>query len=286
MQGLSGRFVAKQIKGERDYQEDDFGLFESNEAEREHTLMVLADGMGGHNGGGIASGIVTRSFLDIYGRAKAKKDNIPAKLQKSLIVANDAIAKAIENNGNLAGMGTTLLAVVASDDGLHWLSVGDSPLWLYRAGELSRLNEDHSMAPVLDDLVATGRMSVEEKNKDGRKNSLRSALMGEEISLVDTSSSPMPFFAGDIIILASDGLETLPEKTIIKIIKKHHRSGLDECGDALIKAVEETKKPSQDNCTVLLYSPPQDPAEMEGDNGYSKGLWAMLKQEFNKLGNR
>ncbi len=298
MQALQGRFVAQQIQGERDYQEDDFGLLDNSETVldasaggekektpkvKEHTLMVLADGMGGHKGGGVASGIVTRTFLEIYDRTTGAVD---ARLQKALLAANEALAKAIENNGNLAGMGTTLVAVVATDEGLSWLSVGDSPLWLYRDGELQRLNEDHSMAPVLDDLVATGRLSVEEKNKDGRKNSLRSALMGDEISIVDTSSVVMPVYGSDVIILASDGLETLPEKTIKKHIKKKLRKGLGTCADTLISAVEKAKKKNQDNCTVVLYSPPQSDAEVQNNNGFAAGILAKVKAGFGKIGHR
>lgn len=297
MQALEGRFVAQQIQGERDYQEDDFGLLDSGKAVpeatpatkkakiSEHTLMVLTDGMGGHKGGGVASSIATRSFLEIYERSKADRkpdEKIQTSLEKSLFAANDALAKAIDNNGNLSGMGTTLVATVVTDLGLYWLSVGDSPLWLFRDGQLKRLNEDHSMAPVLDDLVATGRLSAEEKNKDGRKNTLRSALMGDEIPLIDTSSVPMPVYSFDIVILASDGIETLSDKAIEKILKKKSRSGLEVCANALIEAVQKAKKKNQDNCTVILYSPPQ----IEGDENkqLKGGLWSMLKAEFNKLG--
>lgn len=298
MQALDGRFVAQQIQGDRDYQEDDFGLLDSGEAsldatdphaqpkKTEHSLMVLTDGMGGHKGGGVASGIVTRTFLEIYEHANG---DVPARLERSLFAANDALSQAINNNKNLSGMGTTLVAIVATDHGIEWLSVGDSPLWLYRDGSLERLNEDHSMAPVLDDLVATGRLSEEDKDKDGRKNSLRSALMGDEIAIIDTSPTLMALLADDIIVLASDGLETLPEKIIAKTIKKNRKKGLEVCVSALMQRVEKANKQYQDNCTVLVYRPPLPEGDEEVDNkagGLMAGFKGKILNLFGQIGRR
>lgn len=292
MQALDGRFVANQIKGERDYQEDDFGLLDNSETTSgaEHSLMVLTDGMGGHKGGDIASSIATRTFLDIYEHSSG---TVAKRLEKALIAANAGIARGIENNKNLTGMGTTIVAVVVTDAGLEWISVGDSPMWLYQNGRLKQLNEDHSMAPVLDDLVAVGRLSEEEKAKDNRKNALRSALMGDEIPIIDTSSTPLTLHSDDYLIMASDGLQTLSTKTIEKTLKKHVNKGLEQCVVALLEGVEKANKEHQDNCTVILYQP----RTYVGENGNvinnkatELGLWARMTEKisnlFGKIGSR
>ena len=132
--------------------------------------------------------------------------------------------------------------------------MGDSPLWLFREGQLERLNADHSMAPVLADLVATGRMTAEEAAQDPSRHSLRSAVMGDEIHLIDVSSQPVAVEQGDRLLLASDGLMTLSDQEIAAILKKTQDASLEDSAAALIQAVEAAEHPQQDNTTVLLYA--------------------------------
>ena len=157
-------------------------------------------------------------------------------------------------------MGSTLLAVVVSQRGLEWVSIGDSPLWLFRDGHLVRINSDHSMAPVLADMVASGRITEDEMAEDSNRHMLRSAVMGDEISLIDISSQPRDLKKGDLLLLASDGIMTLGEKEIVNILQEMQGASLEENAVALLKAVEDVALPNQDNATVLLYTP-------EGDYG-------------------
>ena len=165
------------------------------------------------------------------------------------------MADAVDQNPELASMGSTLVAAVVSNQGLNWISVGDSPLWLFRKGALERLNADHSMAPVLADLVATGRMTEEEAARDPSRHSLRSAVTGEDIHLVDLSPQPVPVEKGDLLLLASDGLMTLGEEEIAGILVETQDASLEESAAALIQAVETAANPRQDNTTLLLYAP-------------------------------
>ena len=89
------------------------------------------------------------------------------------------------------------------------MSVGDSPLLLFRRGEIALLNEDHSLAPELDRLAKIGRITAEQAKTDPRRHMLRSAVTGEELDLVDVSRKPLVLEAGDYVILASDGVQTL-----------------------------------------------------------------------------
>ena len=255
MNGLGGRFAARQIPGKREYQEDDYGLLDGRDLGldgSEHTMLLVADGMGGHVGGATASGLLSKTFVEVYPQVSGP---IVDRLWECLEEANKALADAIGENPELDSMGSTLVAAVVSSEGLNWISVGDSPLWLFRKGQLERLNADHSMAPVLADLVATGRMTAEEAARDSRRHSLRSAVMGDDIHLVDMSSQPMAAEEGDRLLLASDGLMTLSDQEIADILKKTQDAPLEDSAEALIQAVEAAESPQQDNTTVLLYAP-------------------------------
>ena len=255
MNELGGRFAARQIPGKREYQEDDYGLLDGRDLGldgSEHTMLLVADGMGGHVGGATASGLLSKTFVEAYPQASGP---IVDRLRDCLEAANKALADAIVENPELDSMGSTLVAAVVSSEGLNWISVGDSPLWLFREGQLERLNADHSMAPVLADLVAAGRMTEEEAARDSRRHSLRSAVMGDDIHLIDVSSQPVAVQKGDRLLLASDGLMTLSDQEIADILKKTQGAPLEDSAEALIQAVEAAEQPHQDNTTVLVYAP-------------------------------
>ena len=255
MNELGGRFAARQIPGKREYQEDDYGLLDGRDLGidgSEHTMLLVADGMGGHVGGATASGLLSKTFVEAYPQASGP---IVDRLRDCLEAANKAIADSIAENPELDSMGSTLVAAVVSSEGLNWISVGDSPLWLFRDGQLERLNADHSMAPVLADLVAAGRMTEEEAARDSRRHSLRSAVMGDDIHLIDVSSQPVAVKKGDRLLLASDGLMTLSDQEIAEILKKTQGAPLEDSAEALIQAVEAAESPHQDNTTVLVYAP-------------------------------
>ena len=258
MNELDGRFAARQIPGKREYQEDDYGLLDGRDLGldgSEHSMLLVADGMGGHVGGATASGLLSKTFVEVYPQASG---SIVDRLRDCLEAANKAIADAIAENPELDSMGSTLVAAVVSSAGLHWISVGDSPLWLFRNGKLERLNADHSMAPILADLVAKGDMTEEEAARDPRRHSLRSAVMGDDIHLIDASAQPVAVEKGDRLLLASDGLLTLSEQEIVAILKKTQDAPLEASVAALTQAVEAAEHPYQDNTTVLLYAPTED----------------------------
>lgn len=258
MKRLDGRFAALQIPGKRAYQEDDYGLLDGRDLGMdgsEHAMVLVADGMGGHVGGATASGLLCKTFVESYQRASGP---IADRLRACLAEANAALAEAIAENPHLMGMGSTLVAAVISPRGLEWISVGDSPMWLFREGQLRRLNADHSMASVFEDLVAAGRMTAEEAATDPKRHALRSAVMGDEIHLIDVSSQPVAVKKGDRLLLASDGLMTLDDGEIARILQDTRNAPLEDSARALIQAVEAAEHPHQDNATVLLYTPEAD----------------------------
>ena len=225
-------------------------------------VAVLADGMGGHAGGALASRMACESFIKSYAAADLpEKAELPEteRLVEALRAANDAIAATVSTNPMLTGMGSTLVGVVFSTAGVEWVSVGDSPLLLYRRGEIAMLNEDHSLAPELDRMAAAGKITAEEARKDPRRHMLRSAVTGDDIDMVDVSRTPLRIEPGDYIILASDGLQTLETSEIERVVTAYAADGPQAVANALIRAVEAVRDPHQDNATVVAVRALQAP---------------------------
>jgi protein phosphatase len=122
---------------------------------------------------------------------------------------------------------------------------------LYRRGEIALLNEDHSLAPELDRMAEAGHISIEEARRDPRRHMLRSAVTGDEIDLVDISRKPLAVEPGDYVILASDGLQTLEQSEVERIVSAYAADGASAVAQALIRAVEAVRDPHQDNATVV-----------------------------------
>jgi len=257
---LTFEYAQRTSKGARYYQEDAARLrpgplLNGNEGQGPlpcSLLAVLADGMGGHTGGALASRTACESFIEAYDTLDPAA---AGRLEHALEASNAAIARRIESSPHLSGMGSTLIGAAFGQDGLEWVSVGDSPLYLFRNGDIALLNEDHSLAPALDQMVAEGRMSAEEARNDPRRHMLRSALTGEPLELVDVSRKPLPLEPGDYIVLASDGIHTIEDAEICRVIAAYGEDGPEAVAGALVRAVEQVRDPHQDNITVVVVRP-------------------------------
>ena len=247
-------------RGARDNQEDSAAFWPGgarpflSDTAASHPLgggsfAVLADGMGGHAGGALASRTVCEEFL---ATAALHQGTPRDRLEAALHAANLRLAAKVAANPLLAGMGSTVIGTAFSPRGLEWISVGDSPLYLFRRGAVTVLNEDHSLAPELDRLVALGRLTEAEARCDPRRHMLRSAVTGEEIDMVDLTAAPYPLEAGDVIVLASDGVETLEPDELARIIQGYSTDGADAIARALIRTIDARREPMQDNATVVV----------------------------------
>ncbi|HOB60674.1 MAG TPA: protein phosphatase 2C domain-containing protein [Candidatus Competibacteraceae bacterium] len=236
-------------QGERSHQEDDYGVFElPPQLEAGELLLVLADGMGGERAGARASGLAVRVFVETYDTVSA--GTIPDRLNRTLTRVNQRMEREIATDPRgLEGMGCTLLAVVLAEEGLYWLSVGDSPLWLWRRGQLRRLNQDHAYRSVLAQQVRLGEISATDAASHPDRNALVSAITGDEPELVDLPLQAYPLERGDQILLASDGVLTLNELEIAAVLAGSH-ADQSPC-QLLLAAVAERQRPHQDNTTVL-----------------------------------
>ncbi len=259
------RYASRAMVGAREGQEDSCRFaslapvgsgtvpLERRPARRVVTLLaVLADGMGGHVGGAEASAIACTSFVAAY---ESETGTERSRLAGALDTSNRAISSALHRDRSLQGMGCTLIGAVFTADGLNWVSVGDSPLLLFRDDKLYQLNEDHSLAPVLDKLAANGEMTLAEAEAHPRRHYLRAALTGDGIEMVDLSTAVLALREGDLVLLASDGLEVLSHAEMADILAARASEGVDGLVAALLAAVEAKGSPNQDNVTVMAVRP-------------------------------
>ena len=238
------------IQGERLSQED---YFDFDNSKPQDFLMTLADGMGGHQGGAYASHYAIKAFMDSY---YVTSGSVVKRLWQALQQANCQLALQSQLVQELTGMGCTLVGVVFDGEQLEWISVGDSPLWLYHAGRLQRLNADHSMKPLLQELVECGELTHQEATRHPDRNMLRSALTGTQIELIDYSSMPLKLSPDDRILLASDGIFSLSELEISHILQQNLSA--KQLVKELLEAVEAKQNPSQDNTTILVVKIPSE----------------------------
>lgn len=210
----------------------------------EGLLAVVCDGMGGHHHGAQASDAAAAAFLEKF---EDSSNTAPdARLRAALQAANAAVGKQGDSSGAYGG--TTLLATYICRGVLRWISVGDSPLFLWRRGYLIRLNEDHSLRPLLERFMTPERL-----NDSGEAHMLRSAVTGGEITMIDSPSMPYPLLPGDRILLCTDGVEGVlcPRELSAEAI-----AALDDTSGntaaALIELCKDQENPFADNTTVVV----------------------------------
>ncbi|MCP5151410.1 MAG: SUMF1/EgtB/PvdO family nonheme iron enzyme [Ectothiorhodospiraceae bacterium] len=239
-----------QIDGARDYQEDAFLVTYFGEESGESKasgLVVVADGMGGHAAGNIASNLVVSTFNKAF-TSRYGEETPPNLLRDSLLRANHGLAESIRETPALDGMGCTMVAAVLGRGRVHWVSVGDSHLYLIRDRELIKKNEDHSYGGYLDRMKEQG---IEVEAEAGlSRNMLMSAMTGDDIAEIDCPESGFQLLPQDRLVIASDGLDTLSPGMIIQTSTWSPTP--KECVQALLKAVDEAKRPRQDNTTVVV----------------------------------
>ncbi|MGR3290015.1 MAG: PP2C family protein-serine/threonine phosphatase [Paracoccaceae bacterium] len=241
-------------QGQRSYQEDaiitDFPLGS------EVGFAVLADGMGGHAAGDVASKIVvTEVFSELKlqsGDQFSFEENVCDILLDAALSANECVNGHVNRNPDTAGMGATLVAPVFVRDNLSWISIGDSPLYLYRKGILKQLNEDHSMAPQIDLMVASGMLGAEAGANHPDRNCLTSVLIGDEIPRIDCPKTPIKLHDGDLLVVASDGLQFLSNTQIENALADCSHLSSREISEVLLRTLEKLADPDQDNISFSV----------------------------------
>jgi serine/threonine protein phosphatase PrpC len=240
--------------GQRERQEDAVASdFAAGEA---FGFVVLADGMGGHAAGDVASKIVVS---EVFSQLKLQSGNpdllelrIGEVLERATFSANRRVGDYSSLRPDTNGMGATLLAPVFIRNRLYWVSVGDSPLYLFRRDRLVRLNENHALMSQIDYLVEKGIMNRDQALNHPDPSCLTSVLIGREIAQVDCRKAPMQVEPGDILIVASDGLQSLCEDQIEGILRFSQKRSASEIGAILMSELGNLNDPCQDNVSICI----------------------------------
>lgn len=245
---IQTQIAGKQIDGARDYQEDAFLITHLSDTDgHSSALIIVADGMGGHAAGNVASNMAVQAFN------KHISSNYPAAdvsetLNEAISKANSSLTETIKETAALHGMGCTMVSAIIEEDKLWWVSVGDSHLYLLRNRNLIKLNEDHSYGGFIDRMEAAGTPISPEKGL--ARNMLMSALTGDDIAEVDCPLSPFLLQHDDRLVICSDGMDTLSQGKITQYTLWADTP--KECTEGLLDAVEEVGSPRQDNTTAVV----------------------------------
>lgn len=236
--------------GARSSQQDAFGFSDKDDlafVAHGGVLAVVADGMGGMAHGGEASHMAVRAFLRAY-MAKSTDETVPSALRRALDEANEAVIS-LAYQADEENVGTTMVAAVIHGDALHWVSVGDSRLYLWRDRQLTQLTEDHIYANDLDRDAANGNISREDAENHPERRSLTSYLGLTPLDLIDHNPQPFPLFGGDRLLLCSDGLYVaLVESEIAPLFNRDAQQAAED----LVALVLAKSRQGQDNLTVAI----------------------------------
>lgn len=173
-------------------------------------LAIVADGMGGHSGGGVASGLAATTFASAMRHAAAGGD-VVLQLAEAIAAANTAVHQRAAEQLALTGMGTTFSALLVRGGVCHAVQIGDSRLYLLRDGVLRQLSTDHTM---VNELVANGLLTPAQAVQHPDRNVLTRALGTNAEVAADVWAPTVDLQVGDQLMLCSDGLHDLvpPER--------------------------------------------------------------------------
>ncbi len=230
----------------RQNNEDSFGYWEPDDDQqflRKGRLAVVADAMGGYEGGQEASRLAVETLMAVY---RDFGGNDPqAALVEALQAAHEQIRQYSVAHPELRGMGTTCTAAAIVQDELYFVHVGDTRLYLIRDGRITRVTRDHSY---VGRLVEAGMISAEEAEHHPQRNILTAALGTNPELIMDAPERPEPLHPADVLVICTDGLWGLVRDPEILDIVENNRA--EKAGRELIALAKERGGP--DNITVEI----------------------------------
>lgn len=225
-------YFGKSDKGKVRRANEDF--FAVEKIKEDEYLFVVADGMGGHRAGDVASKLGTQNFVRHYKKLRRKKYSIMDAMNQALEKANNMILAKSSSDPRKRGMGTTFSAVVISSMNAYIVHVGDSRIYLIRDDEIIQLTTDHTF---VGKMVEEGRITEDEARDHPQKNILYMSL-GARKSFEPEIKKHLEIHESDIFIICSDGLNNMVSDSTIK----EYVLSYDTC-----EAVEELIKLANDN---------------------------------------
>jgi len=214
-------------------------------------LIMLADGMGGHNAGEVASDMAVSAIhdalLDVLTPDMLAANVIKCEdaVRESVVYANEEIHEQAHARIECAGMGTTLVLALFHDNNITYAHVGDSRIYRIRNGEIKQITQDHSL---VQEMVDNGYLSEEEAMLSTSRNLITRALgIAPEVE-VDVTSDELD--DEDIYILCSDGLSDMVNDADIRRIVTEYRPNLEKAAEALVNQANQNG--GSDNISVIL----------------------------------
>lgn len=211
-------------------------------------LFVVADGMGGHKGGGYASRMAVETILSEIEKSDA--DSTAQIMVDAIRCANQCIRKTAAEDERLAGMGTTVVAATCIGDMLEVANVGDSRLYIADEKEIRQITQDHSL---VEEMVRFGGISREQARKHPDRNIITRAVGVEDDLKVDCFFVPLK--KGDQVLLCSDGLTNMLEDEEIQHILEETGS-VEERAQRMVEAAND--RGGRDNIAVIIMEPFSD----------------------------
>ena len=243
-------FGLTNVGRQRQHNEDAFLV------EDDAMLFLVADGMGGHAAGEIASRIAVDSISEFILHTKEDDGTWPhaydehfkrstTRLMAAVRMANTRVLEAMRKDARLRGMGTTVVACMADDTTVSVAHVGDSRAYMIRDGQLSRITNDHSW---VFEQVQAGMLTEAEAEKHPLRNVITRALGGA--LQVTPDASEIDARPGDVFLLCSDGLTGMVPESEIQRIVTANIGDLEKACQQLIDAANE--RGGLDNVTAVL----------------------------------
>ena len=221
-------------------------IYISENADTEFEYFIVADGMGGHNAGEIASQSAIKFFNEYIEENCDIKDgaDVLDAFVDALVYSNQKIFEMSENDSSCRGMGTTFTAAAICQGKIYCVHIGDSRLYVYDKNGLRQITRDHSFVM---EMVRMGKITAEEARVHPKRNMITKAVGIEKFMPADTMIIPIE--ENSIILVCSDGLPSMvTDKEIEKILKK--KTGLDKKADLLVELAN--KNGGYDNISVIL----------------------------------
>jgi protein phosphatase len=207
-------------------------------------LFIVADGMGGHVAGEIASKLAI-STVNAYIQEHVGKDNLEILLKDAIIQANTSIYQMALSKEEFSGMGTTVTASYIDGDIIYWGHVGDSRMYLLRNGKLNQLTNDHSL---VWELVQSGNITRDEAYVHPKRNLLTRAVGTSCLITVDTGF--VQWKPGDIVLMCTDGLTNMVSEQNICTLMQRTDCEISSIVEQLVNQAKDAG--GFDNITVIL----------------------------------
>ena len=240
-------------KGTRKLNQDRIGYFYSRDA----LLMVVADGMGGHLNGEVASQVTVKFISDTFNREAVPRLADPERFLRTVLVdAHHAVGAHARRHELPESPRTTCVACVVQDGIAHWAHVGDSRLYRLHGTELARVTRDHSL---LQEQIDAGRLHPDQAPFFPERNLVTRALGAEPEVTVDIAAHEV--VPGDVYLLCSDGLTEMLSDCEIRDAMVEHRRNLELVAQRLLEGA--MARGGLDNISLILVGvhevPPRAP---------------------------